>query len=442
MTHQTEKILVALLLLSGISLFLPINSSGQSTADTASETEDTFTLDLEIRPRFEYRNGFKSPIGEDATPAAFTEQRSRVYLGYHRPDLELKLTVQDVRIWGNHNQIYKSDPALTNLYEAWALYRFDENWSTKFGRQALNYDNARFLGNLDWAQQGRSHDAFLFLYRNNNFKADAGFTFNQANVFEPTNLTGTFYPLNGNNKSMQYLWLSKEADDGHLSFLFHNDGRQQTPDDIAWRQTTGVNGSRNLEKLALGGEFYYQFGEDPAGRDVSAFLVNAEASFQFTGWAFAAGADWLSGTGRDDSDNHSFEPLYGTNHKFYGFMDYFYVGNSHEQPGNNLNAGLINPYQKVQAALGEDLNLNIHLHQFISPTDIFDSQGDEMDRYLGTELDLVLNWQPTPAATFILGFSQMFATDTMLRLKRDGDLSNSNNWAWAMFRINPRVLSL
>lgn len=443
MKQEFTSLLIIVCITAALVFLIPAGTTAQqSAADETAEKEHRFTLDLEIRPRFELRNGFKSPMGESATPAAFTEQRSRAYLGYQTSDMELKLTVQDVRIWGNQNQIFKSDPALTNLYEAWALYRFDEIWAAKFGRQALNYDNARFLGNLDWAQQGRSHDAFLFQYRNGTLKADAGFTFNQADVFEPTNLTGTFYPLTGNNKSMQYLWLSKQVEDSHLSILFHNDGRQQDQDNVVWRQTAGINGSRSLDELSLRGEFYYQFGEDLAGRDVTAYLVNAELAFRTSGWNFTAGGDWLSGTELNENDNHSFQPLYGTNHKFYGFMDYFHVGNPHAQPGNNLNAGLINPYQKVQTVLGDNLNLNLHLHQFISPTDIFDGQGEQMDSYLGTELDLVLNWHPSPSATFILGYSHMIATDTMIRIKGDGNLNTNNNWAWAMFRIHPSVLRL
>ena len=427
-------------LLAGLCFLLPVSGQAQNFTSQSMDSDESFTVDIEIRPRFEFRNGFKAPISDDATPAAFTEQRSRIYLGYRATDLELKLTVQDVRIWGNHNQIYKTDPALTNLYEAWALYRFDDRWSTKFGRQELNYDNARFMGNLGWAQQGRSHDAFLIRYRNDGFSADGGVTFNQANVFEPTNLTGTFYPLGGNNKSMQFIWLSKQKENGHLSFLFHNDGRQMGQDDIAWRQTTGVNASHSLEDVTLRGEFYYQFGEDPAGRDVSAYLANAEASVQLSPLTLTAGGDLLSGTGLTESGNNSFAPLYGTNHKFYGYMDYFQVGNPYAQPGNGLNVGLINTYQKVSAPLRENVNLNAHLHQFISQTDIFDSQGDEMGGYLGTELDLILSWSPDPAATFTIGYSQMLATDTMIRLKGDGNLSKSNSWAWVMLRINPRVL--
>jgi len=444
MIKWLTTVFLFLLYLTVVCISSPTQLFAQNSSDSEiEEAENRFTLDLEIRPRFEYRNGFKAPMPVDASPAAFTEQRSRAYLGYQTNELEMRITIQDVRIWGDHNQIYKSDPSLTNLYEAWALYRLDNNWAVKFGRQALDYDNARFLGNLDWAQQGRSHDAFLAQYRDGNFKADAGLTFNQADIFEPTKLTESFYPLAGNNKSMQFLWLSTERENGRISFLIHNDGRQQQDEDnTVWRQTIGVNGSRFLDELTLSGEFYHQFGEDMANRDIRAFMLNLEAAYLLQDKTLTLGLDWLSGTELDSENNNSFDPLYGTNHKFYGFMDYFHVGNPHAQPGNDLNVGLINPYQKIRSQLGDNLNFYIQIHQFIAPVDIFNEQGNSMSRYLGTELDLMLSWNPVTSTSFIIGYSHMFASDSLKRIKGDGDLSSNNSWAWAMFRVNPRVLSI
>ncbi len=70
-----------------------------------------FTVTGEVRPRFEYRNGFKTLRPEnDFTPASFIEQRTRVYFNYQKEKLKLHIALQDVRMWGNHNQIYKGDP--------------------------------------------------------------------------------------------------------------------------------------------------------------------------------------------------------------------------------------------------------------------------------------------------------------------------------------------
>ncbi|WP_299190532.1 alginate export family protein, partial [uncultured Aquimarina sp.] len=70
-----------------------------------------------------------------------------------------------------------------SLAQAWINFKFGNGWSTKLGRQALVYDDQRILGGLDWAMQGRFHDAALIKYKNENgLKLDLGFSFNQNGV--------------------------------------------------------------------------------------------------------------------------------------------------------------------------------------------------------------------------------------------------------------------
>ena len=56
---------------------------------------------LQLRPRYEYRNGFKSlmPNGEMAT--SFVSQRSRLNFNYKQEKLKVKLTFQNIRTWGD-----------------------------------------------------------------------------------------------------------------------------------------------------------------------------------------------------------------------------------------------------------------------------------------------------------------------------------------------------
>ncbi len=411
----------------------------------AQQADTTFTVGVEMRPRFELRNGFKRPIEKSEDPAAFVEQRSRLNLGYETGKYGVRLSVQDVRVWGNLNQIFKEDDALTNVFEAWVSYNLDKQWSLKFGRQEIAYDNDRFLGTLDWAQQGRSHDALLvrFLKPESNLTAHAGVTFNQSVDFEPTRLTDTFFELEGNNKTMQYVWINRTMDKWGYSFLFHNDGRQvQADSTVSFRQTTGLNGFYNFGDFTYRGEFFYQFGVDPLQADVSAFLFNSEVTYFRGKSELTAGIDWLSGTDIDSDKNKSFNPLYGTNHKFYGYMDFFNVGNPFSQPGNPYDVGLINFYQKAKWNFTEKMAFDINLHQFLSDTEVFNVAGNSMSRYMGTEIDLLLTFRPEQAATLFIGYSQMIQTDTMERVKRNSNASSFNGWAWVMFRLNPHILKL
>jgi hypothetical protein len=140
-----------------------------------------FTLSAEVRPRSEFRNGFKTLTDDSMEAAFFTEQRSRLYLDYLNEDYKFKLAFQDIRIWGESPQIFKEELGKTFISEAWGQYYVKSEFSVKAGRQIISYDNERLLGGLEWAQQGRRHDALLLMYEGleNKTKLHVGFAYNQ-----------------------------------------------------------------------------------------------------------------------------------------------------------------------------------------------------------------------------------------------------------------------
>ncbi len=405
-----------------------------------------FTITGELRPRTEFRNGFKKPKNEGADPAFFIEQRSRIYMDYSLDKVSLNITLQDVRMWGSTDQIYKSDPTLQNVYEAWAKYAFSEVYSVKVGRQALDYDNARFMGNLDWAQQGRSHDAFLFSkkHADRNCELNLVFAYNQRIPFEPGKLEGNEYFGVNNYKTMIFGHWQRKFENGGVSVLFHNDGRQvQADTTMAHRQTYGVLGNYNLGDVKLDGELYYQGGKNGNDVKVSGFLFALHGTLSTDVTPITLGFEYLSGTARGENNDKSFNPLYGTNHKFYGFMDYFYVGNYHGQAGSERTSGLIDVHLKTNFKLGEKSSLGANLHYFASPVKIYEGLGTAGDTYgstLGTEVDLVYTLNLAQNVKFNLGYSQMFGTETMEAIK-GGDKSAFNNWAWAMIAFKPKFFT-
>ncbi|WP_160166650.1 alginate export family protein, partial [Arcticibacter svalbardensis] len=216
------------------------------------ESYAQFSLTGELRPRAEFRNGFKTVNTAESSPALFVEQRTRLNFGYIKDRMSFKVSVQDIRMWGNTAQVYKTDPSLLNLFEAYGVYRFDNKWAVKIGRQVLAYDNERFLGGLDWAQQGRSHDLLKFSYADSlGFSMDAGVAFNQNVGTEPSKLSSTFYNGTANYKTMQYLWLHKDYKGGKISLLFLNDGRQKADSTTAFKQTLGLYAEQKAGPVAL-----------------------------------------------------------------------------------------------------------------------------------------------------------------------------------------------
>lgn len=411
-------------------------------AGTFSLSYGQFTLSGQIRPRAEFRNGFKTINTEATDPAFFVEQRSRINFDYKNEKLGFRLSLQDVRIWGNASQIYKTDPGLTNVYEAYGEYYFSPEVAIRVGRQALDYDNARFLGDLDWAQQGRSHDAaLLMLSDSSGWKFHVGAAYNQNVPFEPGQLSGTFYSGVNNYKTMQFAWLHKDWTTANASLLILNDGRQLADSSIAFRQTYGFIGTKHLKRLQLNGELYYQGGKDPADRDVSAWLIAVNATLSTPVTPLTIGVDYLSGSEASETVSKAFNPLYGTNHKFYGFMDYFYVGNNHGQSGQT--AGLLDFYLQSKFKLGEKSALIAHFHHFQSPTTIYsvEGTGEELSTVLGEELDLVYNVNLSPEVNFKLGYSHLFSSESLEAVKGGNRRQGQNQWAWAMLTFTPTFIS-
>lgn len=395
-------------------------------------------ISAELRPRAEFRNGFKTLNTSATSAASLVEQRSRLNFGYVKDKLSLKISLQDVRIWGNTTQVYKSDPSLTNIFEAYGEYRFSKRLAMKIGRQQLSYDNERFLGALDWAQQGRSHDLAKFTYADSSgFSAHAGAGFNQNVGTELTKLSSTFYNGTANYKTMQYLWLHKDYSGGKISFLFLNDGRQKPDSTTAFKQTLGLYAEQNAGALKFHEETYYQTGKASTSKDVSAYLLSFSAALPKAFAAPELGSDYLSGTKSNSTKENAFDPTFGTNHKFYGFMDYFYVGNGFGQSGRTT--GLIDIYLNTKIKAGKKSSIFVNLHQFNSPVDVFSGQ-DKLNSSLGQEVDLVYNLNLDSSVNFKMGYSQLFSTKTMEAVKAIVNQKGPNQWAWAMLTFSPTLL--
>lgn len=391
----------------------------------------------EVRPRAEYRDGFKTLNTSELDPAFFVEQRTRLGISYKNENLKFKISIQDVRFWGGASQVYKADNSLLNVNEAWGQYTFANNSSFKIGRQELNYDNARFLGNLAWAQQSRSHDLFKYEYNGTEgFNVHVGAAFNQefvnANV-EPARLSSTFYSGVNNYKTMQFLWLNKTYEDGKFSFLALSNGMQAADSTTNFSFTTGGYWNQKFGAIQLTSEAYYQFGDDPTGTSLSAYLLALEVGTKLGKHGLSVGVDHLSGTKAGATKNNSFTPLYGTNHKFYGFMDYFYVGNGHS------NVGLTDLFLKANLKVGDRSNLLVHLHEFMSPVDITGTDGTKASSSLAQEIDLVYNLQLNKEVNFKFGFSALQGQDTIEMIK-SGDSNKLNYWGWTMITFKPTFL--
>lgn len=407
---------------------------------TIPDTNGQTTFGAELRPRAEYRHGYKTLFQDSMDPAAFVSQRTRLRLKHSSEWLSVGIGLQDIRTWGGTSQLNRSDDYFS-LQEAWAEIHWGKGLALKLGRQVLSYDNQRILGGVNWAQQGRSHDIALLKWETGKWKSHAGFAFNQFRE----NLFSNKYTIAGSYKTMQFLWVSHLFDPFEWSFLFLNNGLQffTTPgeEEVRYSQTIGTYFTGNLEKLQASLSAYYQFGEDINAKTIRAYQLFAEISYSLNGGVTpVAGFEILSGTHETDmlnadyNQNNSFTPFYGTNHKFNGSMDYFYSGNYLN------NAGLVDFYGKIDYKRGK-FTAGLDIHYFISHTDILSSDppGEWMDRYMGTEADIYFHFQYREDIRISTGYSQMFGTETLQEIK-GGDHLVTQNWGWLMFTLTPQFI--
>jgi len=412
-----------------VSLFLFVLTTLQISAQTLD-------INADVRSRFEYRHGYSTLFSEDADPAAFVKQRTRLNIGYEAEKLQVFIALQDVSTWGDTRQLLNVDGNDSfSLFEAWAALQINDNWSTKLGRQVISYDDQRIFGGVDWAMQGRFHDAAILNYRKDNFMLDLGGAFSQ----EQEAIEGNAYTIQGffSYKTMQYAYLKKSWENSTSSLLFLNAGFQDftgdandIADGVSYRQTLGSYFRFPVERVNIAGSAYYQFGKANATTDLAGYQVALEATYNANKVNYGLGVELLSGTDQEgDSKNKSFFPLYGTNHKFNGFMDYFYVGNH----ANSV--GLNDLYAKAVITTGEKSNLLIKGHYFSANADL----AADADTYLGTEIDLVYTQKLMPFVKLNVGYSQMFASDSMSLIKGGSANDTTNNWGWVQLTINPTL---
>ncbi|RLD76023.1 MAG: hypothetical protein DRJ07_17030, partial [Bacteroidetes bacterium] len=309
-------------------------------AQEAEKPKEIFKIGIEVRPRLEYFHGYKTLVAPDQDHGLSISQRSRINLDFKNENFITRLSLQDVRIWGNQIQLVGNEDFASSIHEAWAEAVITKSLSLKFGRQEIIYDDHRIFGSVNWAQQARSHDAAIIKYKSAGFKAELALAYNQ----DGAKLSGTNNAVNPKNyKAFQNLWMNyKASDQFNISFLFLNNGKQLETGGDAYSQTVGPRITFNNKTIAAHGTFYYQGGVNNnqtvtgSAQKVNASYFGADISYKFSkSFSALLGFERLSGDSQLETNEETkvFMPFYGTNHKFNGHMDYFYVGSGHGNVG-------------------------------------------------------------------------------------------------------------
>lgn len=329
--------------------------------------------------------------------------------------------------------------------------------SLRAGRQQLAYGEERLIGVSDWNNFARTFDAVKLSYKQPGWQLDAFASsvvvirrdsFDQSDLFNGNEVdreqvfSGLYFtheaPFGG--VDLYALWLSEA--NGTVSNVESGlpTVEPKGPKGPAQHSSFGTYGGRiygdpqKLHGFEFAVEGAYQNGE------VRDLALNAFATHIGLGYNFDtlfkprlwAEYNYASGdTNATDGSTETFQNLFPTNHKFYGYMDLFSWQNMH------------NPEISLRVAPMKNVTAQLDFHGFwLASTDDswYRSNGlatvrpisPSASNFVGTELDFVVNWNVNRRLNLQLGYCHFFAGDYLA----DTGASDSANFGYLMATLN------
>lgn len=435
---------------------MSLSAQEDTTQATNDDDKQKITIDAQLMSRGELRRGGlpSDDYNKDDNEAHFVFERTRMTLGYEKSIISAKVTARHQGIWGMENG------GSFEIYEAWAQLKAKNGLFTRIGRQELVYDDERILGNNDWSMAAMTHDVLKVGFENYGHKFHAIFAYNQNSK----NVNGGNYYTDGSQtyKTMQTAWYHYDVPKIPIgvSLIFMNVGLQAgTPNDYSTvsQQIYGGYLTFKPKNFVLEAAYYRQGGKSFADyKDVvetdysqlrllplKAWMASVKASYDFSPQVTAyAGYDYLSGDKEfivpgegsiglvQHKESSAFTSIFGSSHKFYGAMDFFFVSAYYASFSPGLQTLYAGSIFKPLKGLTIDAS-----YKYLAIT----SALSNVKKTLGHEIELSASYQFAKDAKLSLGYSFMKGSETMERLKRSTE-KRKLNWAWLMLSFSPRLL--
>jgi len=411
-----------------------------STLSFTQELGNGWTLSGQVQLRSELDG---RDFSNATHPLTFTSMRTR--LGINK-DIEKKVSsfvqISDSRVFGQEQSSLTSISNL-DLHQGYVKLNnlFDWNWSMQAGRFEVSYGTERFFGAVGWHFVGRSFDGVRFNIAPDKINLDLfALTVQESNKYIG-NANPNVYPLPQSatpSNSIYGFWQKNIFENGNQLDLFGYydvDRTDVVPNTNKFSLfTIGTSFSGDLVGLSTIFEGAYQFGKN-SGKDVSAYLISGSGNYLTGITKLGFGVDLLSGTDpTKTSDINSYNPAYGTNHKFYGFMDYFI-----NVPLNSNNLGLNDFYISSTFTPKESMfSLGIVLHHFMSnkSADILvgTSLTPTSENIFGQEVDLTINYKFIKGTTITWGGS-LFLPGNLMKFNFS-ERDDTAFWSYLMITAN------
>ena len=404
-----------------------------------SQISDDWKLSGQIQLRSELDG---RDFNNDTYPLNFTSLRTRLGVSKSFTDrVQFFVQFQDSRVFGEEpNTLSAIDNIDLNQGYVTLVKPFNFDLNVQAGRFEVAYGTERFFGAVGWHYVGRAFDGVRFEIAPSSFPVDLFALTVRENVSYIGNAVPSAYPypsVPANSHSIYGLYkifnVSEKSRFDLLGYYENNRARTNQGDHALKMFTLAGTYSGKYDRLSTIVEAAYQFGKMGA-MDLSAYLFSVSGDYKISELSIGAGADILSGSDITSGEFNTFQPTYGTNHKFYGYMDYFI-----NLPGNTFFAGLNDFYlrfnyipQDSKFAFAADL------HHFMSDkpilvTSIQNPEGVEQNTF-GQELDLTIRYNFITGTTITWGGSVFFQGDLMKAFFSSGE--DPAFWTYLMITAN------
>jgi len=388
--------------------------------------KDMIKLGVEDRFRYEYKSNFDFDSSrDDKGDLFFNRLRANCRIGF-TDKAELFVEGMDSRV--SANDIKKPAQADEfDLYQGYLDFQdiLDLPLEIKIGRQEMKYGKGRLISSSTWANRLTSFDAGILRFKKNGFYADA--FYGQIVQYDEIR-------FNNSSKDLSikgiYCGYQAEKDAPQYEAYYINNINVASSNDVH-RHTTGA---RTVLPVGMGWtadlEGCYQFGEE-GPKDVSAYALHADASrtFEDAAWKPKVAIEYNYASGdKNSKDNkiNTFVPVYQTTHDPYGLMDFFKWQNMQEF-ACRITLQPVKKFKVIPEA---------HCF-FLANTDDYwyTSSGSKLrtpingnaDSYAGTELSLVLKYEPRDYIALETGYAHFIAGSYL----NDTGAGDDADWAYA-----------
>lgn len=391
--------------------------------------KNDLSVNIEIRPRLEFKENYRLSSEETFDPTAFISQRNRLNINNVRKNFNLRVSFQEIHLFLKDG--VGSQVGSLNFNELYIEPKIGKYFSALIGRQNFQLDNGRMFSAAPWSQQHRSHEGIRLQYVTRSLRSDfaAFFTRDYGNLFD-----ASYSPVASHK--YQYLLVHQlKGTHEQLTYTLINSAELFDKTYFnAKRYATGGRLEYNLKEIYTTVSAFYQYGRNQQNQRVTAYYIQPEVGVTLKKLMVRIGTELLSGNPDNVKKGYSnsYEIAYGVAWKFMGNMN-FYA----KFPADVVNKGLFNPYLFLFYRFNKKLQLRLDSHLFYSQYAL----ANQAQKYLGYETDFSFNYKPTAYVDLNYGLSFYNPTSSMLLLKKIQNTATTPVWSYLMVSLNPTVFS-